>query len=97
MDGSIRSLHLMPPAPGFCQVCAAAAHGPEMPHNRDSLHYQFAFHAANGRSATWADAAADCTPAAKQSLLDFLRERRVDESAIGGPWPINAESSDGAC
>lgn len=90
-------LQLLPPAPDRCQVCAAAAHGPEVPHNRDSLFYQFWFNGQHGRSATWADAAADCPPEVKQLLLDYLREHQVAESKIGGPWDAEAESSVGAC
>ena len=51
--------------PGTCPECAVA-HDPEMPHNRDSLAYQYKFYDQHGRFPTWKDAMAHCTPAIQQ-------------------------------
>lgn len=44
---------------GTCPVCAVK-HNPEMPHNRDSLTYQYKFFDEHGRWPTWKDAMAHC-------------------------------------
>ena len=51
---------LMPCAPDVCQECATD-HEPEMPHNQQSLYYQYKFYAEHGRWPTWADAMAHCS------------------------------------
>lgn len=42
---------------GECSQCGQV-HEPDWPHNRDSLHYQYAFYAEHDRWPTWADAMA---------------------------------------
>lgn len=69
-----RELHLLPPRPDVCQVCAHE-HPPEYPHNAQSLYYQTKFYLENGRAATWADAMAHCTPAMKAIWTEELRKR----------------------
>jgi hypothetical protein len=64
--------HLVPPAAGTCQVCAATPHGDEVPHNAESLYYQYAFCGAQGRWPTWADAVAHCTPETQSLIKQFL-------------------------
>ena len=71
---------LMPPAPDVCQECAVK-HDPMMPHNRDSLYYQYAFYAKNGRWPTWADAMAHCPEEIKGYWTDALTEKGID---VGG-------------
>ena len=71
---------LMPPAPDVCQECAVK-HDPVMPHNRDSLYYQYAFYAKNGRWPTWADAMAHCPEEIKGYWTDALTEKGID---VGG-------------
>ena len=71
---------LMPPAPDVCQECAVK-HDPMMPHNRDSLYYQYAFYAKNGRWPTWADAMAHCPEEIKGYWTDALMEKGID---VGG-------------
>ena len=77
------SFQLLPPAPDLCQVCAAEAHGDEMPHNRDSLFYQVWFNSTYGRAATWADASLLCSKETKEDLLATLHEYGVKPDAIG--------------
>lgn len=50
---------LVPPPARCCQVCAVE-HDPLEPHNQQSLYYQVAFNAVQGRPPTWADALAHC-------------------------------------
>lgn len=68
---------IMPPAPDVCQECAVK-HDPRMPHNRDSLYYQYAFYAKEGRWPTWADAMAHCPDEVKEVWIDELTKRGVD-------------------
>ncbi len=78
-----KELMLLPPGPGKCPICAENEHGSEMPHNRDSLYYQFWYHRQHGRMPTWADAANECTPEFKQTLKAFLVENDIAQAAIG--------------
>lgn len=55
-------LRLLPPAPDVCQDCAVE-HGPSDPHNQQSPYYRTKFHMIHGRTPTWSDAMAHCTPA----------------------------------
>lgn len=73
---------MLPPAPGTCRVCAQV-HEEDLPHNRDSLYYQFWFHAQYGRSPTWADAMLHCTPEMRAAWARHLREHNVPEEKIG--------------
>jgi len=43
---------LMPAAPGTCPECAVD-HPPELPHNQQSLFYQYKFYNDHGRWPTW--------------------------------------------
>ena len=67
---------IMPPPPGTCQECAAK-HDPRMPHNRDSLFYQYAFYGKYGSWPTWADAMAHCPDEVKEIWIDELTKRGV--------------------
>lgn len=67
---------MMPPRPGTCPKCAVK-HDPEMPHNRDSLFYQYAFYAENGRWPTWEDAMAHCSQEMKDIWIQALSEKGV--------------------
>jgi hypothetical protein len=79
----MKTLQMIPPGPGCCPVCAAAAHGDEMPHNRDSLYYQWWFSVTNDRAPTWADAALRCSDATKARLKQHLIDYRVPPEKIG--------------
>lgn len=62
--------------PGTCPMCAVK-HDPEMPHNRDSLTYQYKFYDEHGRWPTWADAMAHCSPEVKTYWKKALEDRGV--------------------
>ena len=58
--------------PGTCPECAKA-HPPEMPHNQQSLTYQYTFYDKFGRWPTWADAMAHCTPEVRARWTEALK------------------------
>ena len=62
---------------GTCEMCATA-HDPGMPHNQQSLAYQYKFYDENGRWPTWKDAMAHCEPDVQQTWIDALKERGVE-------------------
>lgn len=62
--------------PGTCQECAVA-HEPEMPHNKDSLTYQYKFYDKHGRWPTWKDAMDHCSQEMKELWIQALTERGV--------------------
>lgn len=51
---------LAPPLSGTCPECAVN-HDPALPHDAQSLYYQYKFRQKNGRWPTWSDAMAHCT------------------------------------
>lgn len=61
---------------GTCPECAVK-HDPKMPHNRDSLAYQYKFYDEHGRWPTWMDAMAHCDEEMKQAWIKALREKGV--------------------
>lgn len=61
---------------GCCSQCWAE-HEPEVPHNRDSLQYQYRFYAEHDRWPTWADAMAHCTPDVKRLWVQALARHGV--------------------
>lgn len=65
---------LSPPAAGTCPICATK-HEPEMPHNCQSLYYQYRFYGVRGRWPTWADALAHCDDQMRQHWERELRAR----------------------
>lgn len=71
-------LHILPPPKDCCQVCATK-HDPLLPHNPQSLYYQYAFYGALGRWPTWADAAAHCDP-------HVAKRWRVALEGFGHKW-----------
>lgn len=56
---------LLPPAKDVCQECAVK-HEPELPHNRDSMFYQYSFYSKNGRWPVWKDALLHCAPEVRE-------------------------------
>jgi len=74
---------VMPPAPGLCPACAVG-HPPEMPHNQQSLHYQYWFRNQEARAGreerwpTWVDAMAHCPEPVRETWTTALRELGVD-------------------
>lgn len=58
---------------GKCPVCATE-HEPELPHNLQSLAYQYRFYDEHGRWPTWDDAMAHCTDEVKALWMEALSE-----------------------
>ncbi len=70
----LKDMKLLPPKPGVCQECATD-HEPYLPHNNQSLYYQYKFHRENGRFPTWDDAMAHCDEPIKKYTLEVLKEK----------------------
>lgn len=68
---------MLPPSPDVCSQCACD-HEPEIPHNQQSLHYQYAFYAEHDRWPTWADAMAHCDEETQRSWRAALRGHGVE-------------------
>ena len=68
---------LLPPPAGTCPICATK-HESHMPHNQQSLYYQYRFYGIRGRWPTWADAIAHCDP----DMQSHWRAALTD----GGHW-----------
>jgi len=73
---SLDGLALLPPKPDVCQECAGK-HGPDEPHNKDSLYYQMQFWANNRRWPTWEDAIAHCEEGIKKMWREELTKLGV--------------------
>lgn len=61
---------------GTCPMCAVK-HDPRMPHNRDSLTYQYKFYDQHGRFPSWADAMEHCDPEVKEAWTQALEAKGV--------------------
>lgn len=69
---------LLPPPADLCQQCAAK-HEPELPHNQQSLFWQYWFYKqSNGHWPTWHDAMSHCTPEMRELWSKALKERGVE-------------------
>jgi hypothetical protein len=64
-------LMLLPCKPDVCQECAVD-HTPDLPHNNQSLYYQYHFYFKHGRWPTWKDAMAHCTDEMKAFWIEQL-------------------------
>lgn len=62
---------------GQCPECATV-HTPEMPHNQQSLFYQYSFREKHGRWPTWSDALAHCTPEMRAAWVAQLKVHGVE-------------------
>lgn len=69
--------------PGTCPECAVV-HDPMLPHNRDSLCYQYKFYDKYGRWPTWADAMEHCPQEIKDAWTQALTEKGVNVSGGQG-------------
>lgn len=67
--------------PGTCPECATA-HAPEMPHNQQSLAYQYKFYDRCGRWPTWADAMAHCAPEVRAQWVEALKEHGITVEGV---------------
>lgn len=63
--------------PGTCPMCANM-HDPQLPHNKDSLLYQYKFYDEHGRWPTWRDAMSHCSEEMKTFWIEALREKGVE-------------------
>ncbi len=72
----VKRMLLMPPKPGVCQICATD-HDESLPHNHQSLYYQYAFYAEHGRWPSWEDAMAHCSEDIKKATIDILKSQGV--------------------
>lgn len=61
---------------GTCEMCATD-HDPSMPHNQQSLAYQYKFYDVNGRWPTWKDAMEHCTDEVKKYWIAALKEKGI--------------------
>jgi hypothetical protein len=77
---------MLPPPPGVCSQCARD-HVPADPHDRDSLHYQYAFYAEHDRWPTWGDALAHCDDHIKGIWRDALHRRGVPDEELEPSCP----------
>jgi hypothetical protein len=78
VDVKAVDFHILPPTGDCCQVCGKQ-HEPSMPHDCQSLVYQFQFRGAQGRWPTWEDAAAHCEAVVREALMDVVE-------SIGWTW-----------
>ena len=67
---------LAPPLAGTCPECDVE-HDPAMPHNAQSLSYQYKFRQKHGRWPTWADAMAHCTSEVRALWIKALAKHGV--------------------
>lgn len=63
--------------PGTCPKCAVK-HDPQLPHNKDSLAYQYKFYDENGRWPTWEDAMSHCSEEMKNLWVEELRRKGIE-------------------
>jgi hypothetical protein len=80
-------LILMPPAKGKCQECAVD-HDPALPHDQQSLYYQYSFFGKHGRWPTWEDAMAHCTDEVKKLWTEAMAET-CEERGLPNPMIKN--------
>lgn len=59
-----------------CQGCGTK-HDAEMPHNRESLAYQYKFYDEHGRWPTWKDAMSHCTDGVRKVWTEALTARGI--------------------
>lgn len=71
----------------MCQECARD-HEPEHPHDAQTLYYQTKFNMGHGRSVTWRDAMAHCTPEMQQEWAHHLEEMGIDIDKPGRQQPV---------
>ena len=64
---------LLPPRQDTCQNCAVD-HEAHLPHDKQSLYYQYLFRSERGRWPTWRDAMAHCEPEVRSAWEELLRE-----------------------
>lgn len=76
--GYLEEFSLLPPTPGSCPKCAGV-HGEQLPHNRDSLYYQYSFYRSHGRWPKWIDAMSHCSEQMQKFWIENLKEKGVPD------------------
>lgn len=77
LKAQLKDWKIMPPTnPNACILCGEI-HDPKLPHNKDSLTYQYTFAKEYGRWPKWSDAAKHCSPEVKQTLIQTLEKHNV--------------------
>ncbi len=71
-----QGMTLLPPASDKCQSCAKS-HEEELPHDQQSLFYQYWFYFQFERWPTWVDAMAHCSDEIKSEWVKLLKEHGV--------------------
>lgn len=84
---NLQNVTLLPPRPEACQACACT-HDQQLPHNQQSLHYQYWFRLRFDRWPTWMDAMRHCTPEMRYSWSAELMKRGVRPFEIYRNWGI---------
>lgn len=72
----IEHMTLLPPLAGTCPECAVK-HDPAMPHNAQSLYYQYKFRQKHGRWPDWNDAMEHCTSEVRALWIESLAKHGV--------------------
>jgi hypothetical protein len=73
---AVDDFSLLPPAKDVCQKCAVK-HDDAMPHNQQSIYWQYWFYSQYGRWPTWADAMSHCTLEMKLAWTKALAEQGI--------------------
>lgn len=81
LDFAGGQMTLLPPSADVCQQCSVK-HEPEMPHNQDSLYWQYNFYFEHGRWPTWADALTHCTPQMRDIWIRELAKRGIEVGEV---------------
>lgn len=68
---------LLQPRKDVCQQCAVD-HPPDLPHDQQSLHYQYWFFSQHNRWPTWADAMAHCDEDMKVVWIEELAKHGIE-------------------
>lgn len=71
---------MLPAKEGTCEHCATA-HEASLPHNQQSIFYQYTFYNLNGRWPTWEDAMAHCEPEMQEQWWKGLAEHGIKRPA----------------
>lgn len=80
MPNHLAPFRLLPAKPGTCPQCATK-HKPELPHNQQSITYQYWFYNEHGRWPTWADAMAHCSDQMREWWTAELAKKGVSVHA----------------
>lgn len=71
---------MMPAKEGTCEWCAVE-HLPEMPHNAQSMFYQYRFYNEHGRWPNWKDAMSHCDDKMRSTWTEHLEAMGVNVAA----------------